>query len=103
AEDETRTAFVHTLRAVGDVSGQRVSANDRLYLAADVPTLIVWGDRDHIIPVEQGHATHAAIPGSRLEIFAGAGHFPHCEQPARFRAVLTDFMQSTSPSVTSTA
>src|SRR4029079_15731932 len=69
ADAETRTAFVHTLRSVVDVSGQRVSAADRLYLASEVPTLIVWGDRDHIIPVDQGRATHEAIPGSRLEIF----------------------------------
>ena len=101
ADGETRTAFVHTLRSVVDVAGQRVSAKDRLYLASEVPTLIMWGDRDHIIPVEQAHAAHDAIPGSRLEIFAGAGHFPHCEDPARFCAVLTDFMTTTSPSNTS--
>src|SRR5205823_7482333 len=61
---ETRTAFLHTLRSVIDVSGQRVSAADRLYLAAEVPTLIIWGDKDRIIPVEQGRAAHEAIPGS---------------------------------------
>jgi len=101
ADAETRTAFLHTLRSVVDVSGQRVSATDRLYLAADAPTLVLWGDRDKIIPVEQAHATHAAIPGSRLEIFAGAGHFPHCDQPERFCTVLTEFMTTTSPSTTS--
>jgi hypothetical protein len=37
------------------------------------------------------------MPGSRLEIFEGAGHFPHCEQPQRFVRVLTDFLQSTRP------
>ena len=55
------------------------SAADRLYLAAEVPTLIIWGDHDNIIPVDQGRATHEAIPGSRLEIFEGVGHFPHCD------------------------
>jgi pimeloyl-ACP methyl ester carboxylesterase len=98
ADAETRTAFVHTLRSVVDVTGQRVSAADRLYLAAHVPTLIVWGDHDRIIPVEQGRAAHDAIPGSRLEIFEGAGHFPHCEQPDRFAAVLSEFMDTTQPS-----
>lgn len=95
ADGETRTAFLHTLRSVIDVAGQRVSAADRLYLAAAVPTLIIWGDRDRIIPVEQGRATHRAVPGSRLEIFEGAGHFPHCEQPARFVDVLVEFMSTT--------
>jgi pimeloyl-ACP methyl ester carboxylesterase len=101
ADAETRTAFLHTLRAVVDIAGQRVSAADRLYLAAEAPTLIVWGDRDSIIPVAQGRATHAAIPGSRLEIFEGTGHFPHCERPDRFVDVLVDFMATTSPSTTS--
>jgi pimeloyl-ACP methyl ester carboxylesterase len=101
SDSETRTAFAHTLRSVVDVAGQRVSAADRLYLASEVPTLIIWGDRDKIIPVDQGRATHDAIPGSRLEIFEGAGHFTHCDQPDRFCEVLTDFMRTTSPSTTS--
>jgi pimeloyl-ACP methyl ester carboxylesterase len=101
ADAETRTAFLHTLRSVVDVGGQRVSAADRLYLAAEMPALIVWGDHDHIIPVSQGHAAHEAMPDSRLEIFEGAGHFPHCEDPDRFCRVIVDFMHSTSPSTTS--
>jgi pimeloyl-ACP methyl ester carboxylesterase len=101
ADAETRTAFAHTLRSVVDVAGQRVNASDRLYLAAQVPTLIIWGDRDNVIPVAQAHSAHAAIPHSRLEIFGGAGHFPHCDQPDRFCEVLTDFMETTSPSTTS--
>jgi len=101
ADGDTRTAFLHTLRSVVDIGGQRVSATDRLYLAAEMPTLIMWGDHDRIIPVAQGHASHAAMPGSRLEIFEGAGHFPHCEDPERFCDVLLDFMQTTSASTTS--
>ena len=101
ADAKTRTAFVHTLRSVVDVAGQRVSAADRLYLAAEVPTLIIWGDRDSIIPVEQGRAAHEAIPGSQLEIFEGTGHFPHCERPDLFCKVLIEFMNTTSPSTTS--
>ena len=95
SDADTRSAFVHTIRSVIDVRGQRVSAKDRLYLAADVPTLIVWGDRDPIIPVQHGHHAHEIIPGSRLEIFETAGHFPHCEEPERFAAVLEDFIAST--------
>jgi pimeloyl-ACP methyl ester carboxylesterase len=97
----TRTAFVHTLRSVVDVSGQRVSAADRLYLAAAVPTLIVWGSRDHIIPVSQGYATHAAIAGSQLHVFDGDGHFPHCEHPTEFAELVGAFMDTTQPSTTS--
>ena len=94
-ESESREAFVKTLRSVIDLGGQSVSAQDRLYLASAMPTLIVWGDRDPIIPVEHAHAAHALMPGSRLEIFEEAGHFPHSEEPDRFIRVLRDFLADT--------
>jgi pimeloyl-ACP methyl ester carboxylesterase len=91
----SRQAFLHTVRAVVDVNGQRVSAHDRLELAALIPSLIVWGERDSIIPVAHGEAAHAAMPGSRLEVFPGAGHMPHDADPERFARVLTDFCRGT--------
>ena len=97
ADAENRQAFVRTLRSVVDLGGQVVSANDRLYLAAAVPTLIVWGDRDDIIPVDHAHDAHRAIPGSRLEVFEGVRHFPQAEDPDRFVEVLVDFMATTDP------
>jgi pimeloyl-ACP methyl ester carboxylesterase len=97
ADADRRWAFFRTLRAVVDLGGQSVSAADRLYLAAQMPTLIVWGAQDPFIPVEHAVASHAAIPGSRLEIFEDVGHFPHCEAAARFAEVLVDFMTSTVP------
>lgn len=96
---ENRDPFIHTLRAVVDRGGQTVSAHDRLYLASQVPTLIIWGARDHIIPVEHAYAAHEAMPGSRLEIFDRSGHFPHAEEPTRFVEVLSDFVESTTPAV----
>jgi pimeloyl-ACP methyl ester carboxylesterase len=92
---ETRVAFFDTLRAVIDVGGQRVSAIDRLYLAADLPTLIVWGDRDPFIPLAHGHAAVEAIAGSHLEIFEGSGHFPHRDDPERFGKLLIEFIRET--------
>jgi pimeloyl-ACP methyl ester carboxylesterase len=94
---EARRAFLRTLRAVIDPRGQAVSANDKLYLAAGIPTLIIWGAEDRIIPVEHAYAAHAAIPGSWLEIIEGVGHYPHCEDPERFVDVLTEFIESTRP------
>jgi pimeloyl-ACP methyl ester carboxylesterase len=88
-------AFVHTIRAVIDPWGQRVSARDRLYLAAEVPVLIVWGAKDRVIPVAHAHAAHELIPGSRLEIIEDAGHFVPLERPERFVALLDDFMKTT--------
>jgi pimeloyl-ACP methyl ester carboxylesterase len=94
---ERRAAFLATLRAVISSRGQRVDASDRLYLAAGVPVLIVWGERDPIIPVRHGQRAHEAIPGSRLEIFNRVGHLPQLEAPARFVAVLERFLAETEP------
>src|SRR5215208_2382179 len=90
-----RRAFVHTARAVIDAGGQRVDARDRLYLAQAVPSLIVWGGIDPIIPAEHGRRAHGLMPGSRLEVFDAAGHFPHVDEPLRFERVLRAFVAST--------
>jgi pimeloyl-ACP methyl ester carboxylesterase len=90
-----RRAFVRTMRGVIEPGGQSFDATDRLYLAARVPTLIVWGDQDAMIPVEHAHAAHALIDGSRLEILPGVGHFPHVQSPELFVETLSDFLGST--------
>jgi pimeloyl-ACP methyl ester carboxylesterase len=96
-EPQNRQSFVRTLRAVIDPAGQAVSATDRLYLARHLPTMIVWGRDDTIIPVSHAEAAHEAIPGSRLEILDGVGHFPPAETPDRVIDLLTDFVDGTEP------
>jgi pimeloyl-ACP methyl ester carboxylesterase len=97
ADPASRRAFFRSLRDVIDFQGQAVSALSKLHRAAQLPTLIVWGARDPFIPVSHALAAHQAIPGSRLEIFEGVGHYPHCEAPERFVEVLVDFVESTPP------
>jgi pimeloyl-ACP methyl ester carboxylesterase len=97
ADAESRRAFFRSLRDVVDLGGQAVSALGRLYRASQLPTLIVWGAKDPFIPVSHAIAAHEAIPGSRLEIFEGVGHYPHCEAPERFIDVLINFIASTQP------
>jgi pimeloyl-ACP methyl ester carboxylesterase len=92
-----RAAFIHTLRGIVDPGGQRVNATDRLYLAQRVPTMLLWGERDPIIPAHHGRAAAALIPGSRFETFPDAGHFPHRTDPRRFVRTLSDFIESTEP------
>jgi pimeloyl-ACP methyl ester carboxylesterase len=92
-----RAAFIHTLRGIVDPGGQRVNATDRLYLAQRVPTMLLWGERDPIIPVRHGRAAHELIPNSRFETFARAGHFPHRSDPREFVRVFEDFVESTEP------
>jgi len=96
---ERRAAFVRTVRSVMSPLGQRINATDRLYLAEDVPTMIVWGDRDPLIPVEHAYAAQEAVPGSRLEIIEGAGHFPHLDDTDGFCDLFEDFMETTEPAV----
>jgi pimeloyl-ACP methyl ester carboxylesterase len=103
ADPDARRAFFRTLCAVVDAGGQVVSASDRLYLTAHVPTLIVWGARDALIPAEHARAAHRAIAGSRLEVFEDVGHFPHCEAPEHFVEVLVDFVDRTAPTRVGTA
>lgn len=97
ADASARSAFVHTLRAIVDPGGQRVNAADRLYLASEVPSLIVWGERDPIIPLAHAFEAHRLMPGSRLETFPQAGHYPHRDDPVRFVTVLEDFLAATEP------
>ncbi|MBI5106069.1 MAG: alpha/beta fold hydrolase [Solirubrobacterales bacterium] len=97
SDAQRRQAFVRTVRSVVSVAGQRVNATDRLYLAGQVPTLVVWGTKDPVIPVSHAHAAHAAIPGSRLELFEGCGHFPQLDAPDRFAELLHGFIAGTEP------
>ena len=92
-----RAAFIRTLRAVVDWRGQVVTMLDRCYLTRGMPTLLVWGGRDAIVPVEHAHRAHEAMPGSRLEIFPDAGHFPFHSDPQRFVGLVTEFLRDTEP------
>ncbi|MGU3294657.1 alpha/beta fold hydrolase [Williamsia sp. M5A3_1d] len=88
---ETRAAFLRTLRAVVDHRGQAVSAMGKLHLNEGMPTLLIWGDDDAVIPVAHAHAAHEAMPASRLEILPGVGHFPQVEDPDAVARLLLEF------------
>ncbi|MGO9836270.1 MAG: alpha/beta fold hydrolase [Polyangiaceae bacterium] len=92
-----RQAFLRTVRAAVDWRGQHVTMLDRAYLASGMPTMIVWGRRDGVIPHSHALVAHQALPGSRLETFENAGHFPHHSDPERFLSVLADFCTTTEP------
>lgn len=94
-DGEARRAFVQTARSVLDSRGQRVDARGRLYLAEDLPIMLVWGARDAIIPVEHAEKALELVPHGRLEVFPDAKHFPFNDDPVRFVEVLTDFVATT--------
>jgi pimeloyl-ACP methyl ester carboxylesterase len=93
----SRSAFIRSLRSVVDWRGQVVSMLDRSYLTRGMPTMLIWGARATVLPVRPGRRAQAAIPGSRLEIFPDAGHFPFRTDPGRFVGLLEDFCAGTEP------
>ena len=94
---DSRLAFGRTLRAVLDWRGQLGTLLDRCYLTEGMPTMLVWGDKDAILPASHAWLAHVAMPGSRLEMFSDTGHFPFHTQPQRFLDILLDFMATTQP------
>lgn len=63
----------------------------------EIPTLVVWGLNDRIVPIEGALGYHRLIPHSRLEIFERTGHLPMLERPLRFNPLLEEFVESSQP------
>jgi pimeloyl-ACP methyl ester carboxylesterase len=63
----------------------------------EIPTMVVWGLKDQIVPVEGALGYHRLIPKSRLELFERTGHLPMLERPARFNPLLEEFIESSQP------
>ena len=96
ADGDTRRAFLATSRSVIDVGGQTVSAQNRLSSIGSRPVMLVWGERDRIVPAAHVEAARREIPHTRVEIFSRSGHFPYLDEPDRFAAVLDDFIAATA-------
>ncbi|BCO36786.1 alpha/beta hydrolase [Mycobacterium heckeshornense] len=96
-EPKASSAFTRTLRAVVDWRGQMVTMLDRCYLTKSVPVQLIWGTDDVVVPVSHAWMAHAAMPGSRLEIFENSGHFPFHDDPNRFIEVVERFIDTTEP------
>jgi pimeloyl-ACP methyl ester carboxylesterase len=62
--------------------------------AIRTPTLIVWGANDRIIPLECGQLYQQAIPGARLEVIDGCGHWPHYEKPEALAEIVRRFLET---------
>jgi pimeloyl-ACP methyl ester carboxylesterase len=82
-----------TLRAYGGDSMADAALLDRL-AQVDVPTLVVWGAADRIVPPEHGRAYADHIPGARLVVVENAGHLPQLESPDQLLSMIWDFIQT---------
>jgi pimeloyl-ACP methyl ester carboxylesterase len=89
---DMRAAFFRSLRGVIAPSGQRGSFLEMEYLAAHLPTLLVWAQQDVIIPVAHAHHTHENLPGSELVVFSGGGHEPHRRNAVEFAHAVAAFV-----------
>jgi pimeloyl-ACP methyl ester carboxylesterase len=80
--------------AVRNAIQRMMHRNDSMPLLArvSVPTLVITGTEDEMIPVEESRRMAGAIPGARLVIIPGAGHLANLEQPAAFNAALNEFL-----------
>ena len=88
------TASVACKRAILDAAGQFHVVLDRLG-ELTVPTLVVWGALDKVVPLVQARAAADRIPGARLEILRSCGHVPHVECPEAFLAPVLRFLHDT--------
>lgn len=87
-------------RELGTIRGVRAPWRETLIgsvRALGVPTLVMWGDHDRILPFEHLDAAIAALPGAQSHVFARTGHMPQIERPAEFAAVLERFLAGLVP------
>lgn len=63
---------------------------------AQVPALVVWGERDRLVPTAHAHAYAEALPTATMELIAGAGHHPYLEVPDVFAQAVEGFLTSTA-------
>jgi pimeloyl-ACP methyl ester carboxylesterase len=78
------------LRAMANALRRRRPA--RRAGAADIPTLLLYGDADRRSPVRIGQDLQAQIPGSRLVVFPGSGHMVNLEESERFNDEVRGFL-----------
>ncbi len=63
----------------------------------EVPTLIIWGRRDPVIPVAHAYAARELIPHAQVRIIEASGHMPQLDHPEEFNRLVLDFLAATSP------
>lgn len=88
-------AFARSVRDVVDWRGQRRNFRDRAKEIDKLPAILVlWGNRDEVIPIEQGRAFADSLPGATFIAFAGAGHYLHNQHPEAFVRAVRQFLDA---------
>ncbi|MGA9871077.1 MAG: alpha/beta fold hydrolase, partial [Rhodococcus sp. (in: high G+C Gram-positive bacteria)] len=97
ADKGSREAFLASTRAVVGPRGQTVSAKQHFEKFESMPSLLVWGGKDRMIPSSHADNIRREVPNSRVEIFSSAGHFPQLDEPDLFFRILDEFLLSDTP------
>jgi len=89
-DSRARSALVYTARLVipdnlDDYTSQ--------YVNITLPALLIWGDRDVVVPIDTGKRLSRDLPGARLEIFQDCGHVPQEEEPEKTLSLISRFLQ----------
>jgi pimeloyl-ACP methyl ester carboxylesterase len=100
AEIEARLGDLNPFEAANDPTRQAILEESDLVRGQPdavalsriaVPTLLLWGEQDEMVPLDYGRAAAAAIPGAQLVVLPNVGHIPSVEAPAEFIRIITDF------------
>ena len=90
-----RRAYLSTVRNLASITGPRRSVLDGITERLEeikVPTLVIWGSEDELVPVAHAEEARERIKGARIRILPACGHLPMLEQPAAFTGMVADFL-----------
>jgi len=101
-DDFVREAWAMKMKANDGFTERSIWSNPRIATevvkerigSISVPTLVVWGGNDELVPLEQGRAYAAGIPGAKLVIVPDCGHGPAIEKPREFLAAVVPFIDA---------
>jgi pimeloyl-ACP methyl ester carboxylesterase len=97
--------LLETARGLGGLCGVHPGWRAELLpevAATGIPALLVWGDRDTVLPHSHLAAARTALPGARTHLFPGTGHMPRVERAAAFAELVAAFWRDTGRVQTST-
>jgi pimeloyl-ACP methyl ester carboxylesterase len=87
----TRGTHRAIIRTVRRWDADRISRDAHMI---SQPTMVIWGENDREVPLQDGEKIHREIPSSRFIVFRECGHIPHEEYPERFTEVVTEFAKA---------
>lgn len=96
-EPDTAAVLVETAQAFATVRGVKAGWRDELASAVaphPKPTLIMWGNKDQILPVQQLAAARRVYPHAQTHVFTGTGHMAQIERPDEFASLVLPFLAS---------